>query len=114
MCPSCADKARRLRMHQCREGWHLTDEPPHPANDDQVESFAEQGTRIERDLLWAHRQGLKVPDYVLADAALSYKKDNTTLSLNVSNIFDKLGVSSRTAATEQNPRHVEFGQERSI
>lgn len=31
----------------------------------------------------------KVPDYVLADAALSYKKDNTTLSLNVSNIFDK-------------------------
>lgn len=32
---------------------------------DQVESFAEQGTRIERDLLWAHRQGLKVPDYVL-------------------------------------------------
>ncbi|WP_182376101.1 GTP-binding protein LepA [Nocardioides sp. WS12] len=32
---------------------------------DQFESFAEQGTRIERDLLWAHRQGLKVPDYVL-------------------------------------------------
>lgn len=27
VCPSCADKARRLRMHQAREGWHLTDEP---------------------------------------------------------------------------------------
>src|SRR5690606_17962507 len=27
VCPSCADKARRLRMHQAREGWHLTEEP---------------------------------------------------------------------------------------
>jgi iron complex outermembrane receptor protein len=36
----------------------------------------------------------KVPSYVLADAALSYKKDNTTLSLNVSNIFDKDYVAS--------------------
>ncbi|MGL5862873.1 MAG: replication initiator [Phycicoccus sp.] len=26
-CPSCADRARRLRMHQCREGWHLTVDP---------------------------------------------------------------------------------------
>jgi replication initiator protein RepSA len=26
-CPSCADKARRLRMAQCREGWHLDTEP---------------------------------------------------------------------------------------
>ncbi|NDL60991.1 replication initiator [Phytoactinopolyspora mesophila] len=28
VCPSCADRARRLRMQQCREGWHLTQEPP--------------------------------------------------------------------------------------
>jgi hypothetical protein len=27
VCPACADKARRLRIHQAREGWHLTDEP---------------------------------------------------------------------------------------
>ncbi|MGH4025406.1 MAG: replication initiator, partial [Pseudonocardiaceae bacterium] len=26
-CRPCADKARRLRMVQCREGWHLEDEP---------------------------------------------------------------------------------------
>jgi len=26
VCPSCAVKARRLRMHQCREGWHRTSE----------------------------------------------------------------------------------------
>ncbi len=27
VCPSCADQARRLRMQQCAEGWHRTDEP---------------------------------------------------------------------------------------
>lgn len=27
VCPSCADKARRLRVHQARAGWHLTEEP---------------------------------------------------------------------------------------
>ena len=26
-CPPCADKARRLRMAQCRQGWHLDQEP---------------------------------------------------------------------------------------
>lgn len=30
VCKPCADKARRVRMHQCREGWHRTDEIPDP------------------------------------------------------------------------------------
>ncbi|NED95847.1 replication initiation protein [Phytoactinopolyspora alkaliphila] len=34
VCPSCADRARRLRMQQCREGWHLTVEPLINTNDD--------------------------------------------------------------------------------
>lgn len=29
-CKACAEKARRLRMHQCREGWHRDDEPDLP------------------------------------------------------------------------------------
>lgn len=33
-CPPCADRARKLRMQQCREGWHRDDEIP---VDDQVE-----------------------------------------------------------------------------
>src|SRR5450631_2493199 len=27
-CPTCARRARVLRMHQCAEGWHLADELP--------------------------------------------------------------------------------------
>ena len=38
VCPSCAERARSLRAAQCREGWHLEDEPdltPGPATGDQ-------------------------------------------------------------------------------
>jgi hypothetical protein len=47
VCPSCAERARTLRAAQCREGWHLEDEPgiePGPAAEDQrfwVEKRAE-------------------------------------------------------------------------
>jgi hypothetical protein len=33
VCPACADQAKRLRMHQCDEGWHLTDDPLPPEPD---------------------------------------------------------------------------------
>ncbi len=56
VCPSCADKARRLRIQQCAEGWHRTDEPdtgPTEQNDDAAEDEADeeqdhQGDELER------------------------------------------------------------------
>ncbi|EFC85959.1 replication initiator [Parafrankia sp. EUN1f] len=36
-CPTCAERARRLRMAQCKAGWHLEDEPvpdPDPPSED--------------------------------------------------------------------------------
>ena len=33
--------------------------------DRDTDAFAEQVSRVERDLLWAHRRGLKVPPYVV-------------------------------------------------
>jgi len=38
VCPACAARAKTLRAAQCREGWHLEDEPDieaGPATDDQ-------------------------------------------------------------------------------
>ncbi|WP_041546048.1 MULTISPECIES: hypothetical protein [unclassified Nocardioides] len=32
--------------------------------DRDTDEFAEQVARVERDLLWAHRRGLRVPPYV--------------------------------------------------
>src|SRR3954447_26327203 len=33
-CAPCADRARRLRMQQCAEGWHLEDDPLTTHNDE--------------------------------------------------------------------------------
>lgn len=38
LCPPCADRARKLRAQQCREGWHLDTEPdltPDPSTEQQ-------------------------------------------------------------------------------
>ena len=39
-CPPCAERAKKLRMQQCREGWHLEIEPAHHTDDTDAE---EQG-----------------------------------------------------------------------
>jgi hypothetical protein len=40
VCPPCADRARLLRVVQCREGWHLEDEPdPGPPAPDEMQEY---------------------------------------------------------------------------
>ena len=40
VCPACAERARSLRAAQCREGWHLEDEPVHqPAPPDDWQAW---------------------------------------------------------------------------
>jgi hypothetical protein len=40
ICPSCAERAKALRAAQCREGWHLEDEPDlRPAAPDEMPEF---------------------------------------------------------------------------
>ena len=62
VCPACADKARRLRMQQCREGWHLTDDPlpPDPTEDEKPDQDDEEGkTTTERRV----RSTQRLPDF---------------------------------------------------
>jgi hypothetical protein len=52
VCPSCADRARRVRAQQCREGWHLEHEPhlaPRPGDDEQ-RSLVEQRAAATAEL----------------------------------------------------------------
>jgi hypothetical protein len=55
VCPPCAERARLLRAAQCREGWHLDQEPtivPDPATDEQRELIANRAeTQEGRNLL---------------------------------------------------------------
>ena len=46
-CPSCAERARRLRIAQCREGWHLDAEPIHEAEPATVEQRTLATTRAD-------------------------------------------------------------------
>jgi hypothetical protein len=40
ICPPCADRAKSLRAAQCREGWHLEDEPnPGPPPPDEAQEY---------------------------------------------------------------------------
>ena len=52
VCPACAAKARRLRMHQCAEGWHLTHDPQ-PTRQPRTRAIARTGrnqtTRTSRE-----------------------------------------------------------------
>jgi hypothetical protein len=50
-CPPCAEAARRLRMQQCREGWHLDTEPEHgsPGEDETDEGLGDDGQGDEHD-----------------------------------------------------------------
>ena len=59
VCPSCAHRAKALRMQQCAEGWHLTEEPhrgdgsddgdlDQDDDGDQAEEGEEQGGKRRR------------------------------------------------------------------
>lgn len=58
VCPPCAERAKVLRAAQCREGWHLEDEPaaePHPPGDYQRRLVEERADlQAERDQAEAH------------------------------------------------------------
>jgi replication initiator protein RepSA len=55
ICPPCAERAKSLRASQCREGWHLEDEPdPGPAAPDERQEYwlilrAEAQAKRDRD-----------------------------------------------------------------
>jgi hypothetical protein len=56
VCGPCARKARALRMTQCREGWHLTEEPVFERDEPTDEHTAQLAYRA--DLVKAYRQAV--------------------------------------------------------
>ncbi|GAB3816638.1 hypothetical protein GCM10027605_66010 [Micromonospora zhanjiangensis] len=50
-CKPCAERGRRLRIQQIREGWHLADEPAEPADrpDREVLDLVQQRAHLEFD-----------------------------------------------------------------
>jgi hypothetical protein len=69
VCPSCADRAKTLRAQQCREGWHLDDEPiPDPGPPDEYQKLLVArlaGLRAERDRSEAGGSDATEPDELI-------------------------------------------------
>jgi hypothetical protein len=65
VCAPCAKKAKALRQTQCREGWHLTDEPdftPRPPTEVQTQLL-----ELRADLVSAYREAERTGDVVESD-----------------------------------------------
>jgi hypothetical protein len=63
-CPPCAERNRRLRIQQCREGWHLTDDPlpADPAEDDELDACTEDDDNASSRRVRSTRRRQDVPD----------------------------------------------------
>lgn len=64
-CPSCAAKARALRIAQCREGWHMEDEPVSDRNEPTEQQKALLTARA--DLLAEYRAARDAGEQEIAD-----------------------------------------------
>jgi hypothetical protein len=64
-CPPCAEKARRLRMVQCREGWHLDAEPVTDRATPSAEHKELMATRA--DLLAAYTECKAIGDEITCE-----------------------------------------------
>jgi replication initiator protein RepSA len=65
ICPPCAERAKMLRVIQCREGWHLEDEPDPglPAPDDRQEYWLILRAEAQAHRDHAEARGEDVTDY---------------------------------------------------
>lgn len=61
-CPPCAQKNRILRMQQCREGWHLDQEPEEPVSDTDEDEPATQEPEEATRRVRSTRRRQDVPD----------------------------------------------------
>jgi len=61
-CPACSTKAKRLRMHQCREGWHLTEDPAAPLGVDDQADDADDEDQADDDEAQADAAGVSGED----------------------------------------------------
>jgi hypothetical protein len=71
ICPPCAERARSLRASQCREGWHLEDEPvtgpPAPDETQEYWLIARAEAQARRDHAQANGQDTSELDELLTE-----------------------------------------------
>ena len=66
LCPACAERAQSLRAAQCREGWHLENEPiPPPATPDDWQTWLlEQRAELQHSATACTPQAMRPPGWM--------------------------------------------------
>jgi hypothetical protein len=71
ICPPCAERAKMLHVVQCREGWHLEDEPdPGPPAPDETQEYwltLRAEAQVQRDRAEARGEDLTVYDALIGE-----------------------------------------------
>jgi hypothetical protein len=94
VCPACAERGKTLRAAQCREGWHLEDEPdiaPDPA------------TEHQRWLITQRAEAQQVRDLLAADGQDTAEFDELITELEAE--ITKAGIRGKAAAAKPARRH---------
>jgi hypothetical protein len=99
VCPTCAVKARRLRMHQCREGWHRTDADllPTEALDDHGDADEHDEGHVDEQLEDDDEQG---DDEVAADGVGVGRRVRSTRRLDGFPDLPTVPMENRTVGPE--------------
>jgi len=90
VCPACAERARSLRAEQCRDGWHLEDEPDlTPAAPDETQEF------------WLT---LRAEAQVRRDKTAASGGDTTELDQVIAELDDELAATGIRGTVTRNTR----------
>ena len=95
VCPPCAERARNLRAEQCRDGWHLEDEPDFTsAPPDEIQEF------------WLTA---RAEAQVLRDKADAADDDTAALDQLIGELDDELAAAGVRGSVTRNIRTEEDG-----
>jgi hypothetical protein len=94
VCPSCAERAKTLRAAQCREGWHLEDEPDIPP-----------GSATEDQKFWVEKRAEAQQLRDQAAAAGQVTTDLDELLNELDEEITKAGIRGKVAPAKPARRH---------
>jgi hypothetical protein len=95
ICPSCAERAKMLRVVQCREGWHLEDEPdPGPPAPDETQQYwltLRAEAQVQRDRAAARSEDVTVYDALIAELDAEVTRAGVRGTVTTSNGVERTG-----------------------
>jgi hypothetical protein len=105
ICPPCAERAKALRMAQCREGWHLEDEPDlTPAAPDGMQKFClilRAEAQLRRDTAAAAGQDTSDYDQLINELDMEITRAGIRGTVTIARSSDRKQRGRRSRSTRR-------------